>query len=222
VVQTDDINERLRKFLETDKVYTVSNTCGSRYFDPEVFPDKLPGRREGEFRLLTLSAWYHHKHLEVIPRVVAALPEEMKQRVCFVLTLPDEDFVAHFPGEARQNIVNIGPVPIEEGPSLYRECDAMFLPTLLECFSASYAEAMAMERPVLTSDLGFARTVCGDAAVYFDPMDPADIVEKICTLVRSEGLRRDLVEKGRARLGAFGTARSRAEAYLRICEGFLR
>jgi glycosyltransferase involved in cell wall biosynthesis len=217
VVQTDDINERLRRFLKTDQVYTVSNTCSGYYFQPPPVADKLPPKGDA-FRFLSLSAWYPHKRLDVIPAVIAALPGEVRQRVRFVLTLPEEDFARHFSGEAKEHIINVGPVRIEEGPALYRECDALFLPTLLECFSASYAEAMAMERPIVTSDLEFARCICRDAALYFDPMNPADIAEKICLLVRSPELRHELVEKGKARLPGFGSARSRAEQYLKICE----
>ena len=55
----------------------------------------------------------------------------------------------------------------------------MFLPTFLECFSASYAEAMLMKKPIITSNLGFAQNVCKDAAVYFDPCNPEDIIDKI-------------------------------------------
>ena len=47
-------------------------------------------------------------------------------------------------------LLAVGGVDIRECPSLYEQCDFMFLPTLLECFSASYAEAMKMRRPILT------------------------------------------------------------------------
>ena len=83
-------------------------------------------------------------------------------------------------------IINVGPIRIEEAPSLYKECDAMFLPTLLECFSASYVESMKMEKPILTSDMGFAWTVCNNAAIYFDPMDANDIAAKIIELFNSK------------------------------------
>lgn len=221
-VQTDDINVRLRKFLQTNNVDTVSNTCNGYYFQPRPAPPKLPTKREREFRLLTLSAWYPHKHLDVIPDVIDMLDDDLKGRVRFILTLPDEDFKAHFPARYERNIINVKPVKIEEGPALYRECDALFLPTLLECFSASYAEAMTMEKPIITSDLGFAHTVCQDAALYFDPMNPKNIAQTITSLVQSRKLRDTLVEKGKKRISDFGSARSRAEKYLRICSQIAR
>lgn len=217
VVQTDDVNRRARIFLGKDRVYTVSNTCASHYFASRDAPNKLPARQPGEFRLLTLSAWYAHKNLAIIPRVVDALPRGVRERVRFVLTLPEEEYQAHFPAPCRGAIVNVGPVPVDQGPSLYRECDAMFLPTLLECFSASYPEAMATRRPILTSDLDFARSICREAALYFDPLDPLDIARTIVALVESEPLRQQLADAGGARLADFGTAQSRACHYLELC-----
>ena len=51
----------------------------------------------------------------------------------------------------------------------------MILPTLLESFSATYIEAMFHGKTILTSDLDFARDVCGEAAFYFDPLNPQSI-----------------------------------------------
>jgi len=36
VVQTDDVNQRLRKWLNTSKVYTVTNTCSADYYNPKT------------------------------------------------------------------------------------------------------------------------------------------------------------------------------------------
>lgn len=94
----------------------------------------------------------------------------------------------------------------------------MFLPTLLECFSASYAEAMVMKKPILTSDLGFAHTVCKNAALYFDPDDADDVADKIITLIHSPQLQAELIEKGTSQLGQFGSAEQRAVKILELCK----
>ncbi|MFH5833132.1 glycosyltransferase family 4 protein [Halalkalibaculum sp. DA384] len=218
VVQTEDVNRRLQKWLQTDEVYTVSNTFSQYYESPRNEKNKLPEKTDGEFRFLTLSAWYPHKNLEIIPDVITVLPAAIKERIRFVLTLPEDDYRKHFPEEMDGTIINIGPVKPEEGPSLYQECDALFLPTLLECFSASYAEAMKMEKPIITSDLGFAHTICGDAALYADPMDPHAFAEKIINLVEDPRLQTTLVQNGIQQQRIFATARERAEQYLTICK----
>ena len=219
VVETDDANKRVRTLLGFDPVYTVSNTCGAQYFQPEPVAKKLPERQPDEFRLLTVSAYYLHKNLEIIPSVIDILNNNPSgKNIRFVLTLKPEDYQKIIPLNYRDQVHNTGPVPAKECPSLYRECDAMFLPTLLECFSANYPEAMAMELPILTSDLDFAHSICRDAALYFNPVDPKDAADKILKLAEDKLLRKHLAEKGKKRLTAFPSAQKRAEHYLELCK----
>ena len=123
----------------------------------------------------------------------------------------------NFNTKSRSMIYNVGRLSPLNAPHLYEEVDYMFLPTLLECFSASYVEAMAMKVPILTSDLSFARTVCGDAALYFDPLDPVSIAKKIEGLIRSKAMRQELISAGQVRVTQFNNAQQRALAYLAKC-----
>ena len=75
-----------------------------------------------------------------------------------------------------------------------------------------------MERPILTSDLPFARCVCKDAALYFNPMDPKDIATKLIALSESRPLYKSLVSKGLNVLADIPSSSSRALQYLSICE----
>jgi glycosyltransferase involved in cell wall biosynthesis len=118
--------------------------------------------------------------------------------------------------EIDKYIVYLGKVDINGCPSLYVQSHYMFLPTLLECFSASYAEAMRMETIVLTSDLGFARGICNDAAVYFDPLDPIDIVNNLLGIDEDDVGQKLLKHNGVNRLKDFDTAAERAAKYLEI------
>jgi len=217
-VQTDDINMRVRNLMGRNNVYTVSNTINSLFYKSLNDSCKLPERKDGEIRLLTLSSYYPHKNLEVINDVALKLLNSNITDFRFVLTIPHQIFESKFNDIAKSYIYNIGPVAIEECPSLYNEIDFMFLPTLLECFSASYAEAMVMEKPILTSDLGFAHTVCGNAAVYFDPLNPEDIAQKIISLSLSKNKQSKLIEEGKKRAKELMTPEKRAEKYLSICK----
>lgn len=221
-VQTEDVNLRLRKILGTDKVYTISNTYNNAYDIQKAYPNKLPERNGNEVRLLTLSAFYKHKNFEIIPKTLASLHSKGVDNVKFVVTLPADRFKEAFGEHPSPNIINVGFVPTLEGASLYKECDYMFLPTLLECFSASYAEAMVMKKPILTSDLGFAHTVCKDAALYFDPDDADDVADKIITLIHSPQLQAELIEKGTRQLCQFGSAEQRAVKILALCKEIVK
>lgn len=218
VVQTDDVNQRVRQALNTEQVFTVTNTHNGFYHDWKAYPPKLPPRKPGEVRLLTLSAWYPHKNLDIIPGIAEALKGDRDRSYTFVLTLPEKDFEQHLAGHPNAaSILNIGPVKPRECPSLYQECDIMFLPTLAECFSASYPEAMVMERPIATTDLGFARSICGEAALFFPPRNARAAARQIERLAADPALQEELIRKGRERLQAFDTPPQRAEKYLGIC-----
>lgn len=218
VTQTDDVRDRLKKFINKNQVYTVTNTINSHYLSPQKAANKLPDRTDiNELRLLTLSAWYPHKNLNIIAGVIELMRKEQISNVKFIITVDDESYKKSTLYNYKE-VINIGRVKIEEAPSLYNECDIMFLPTLLECFSASYVEAMKMKKPILTSDMGFARTVCKDAALYFDPISPKSIFEQILKIKNSKNLYNDLVKKGTERVKVFGTAKQRAERYLEICK----
>lgn len=61
-------------------------------------------------------------------------------------------------------------------------------------------EYMAFGRPVVLYDLTEGRRSAGDAALYARPNDPVDFAELILRLLDSEGLRRELGERGRNRI----------------------
>jgi len=220
IVQTDDVNRRLQKQLPGKDIYTVSNTVNSYFRNPAFFENKLPEKEDGEVRMLTLSSYYPHKNIEIIRDVIDSFKNNNSdtKNYRFVLTLPDEIFKSIFEDRHRKQIYNVGFIPIKECPSLYNECDFMFLPTLLECFSASYAEAMMMGKPILTSNLGFAHTVCGDAALYFDPVDPDDILFKVDELIHDPEKQEKLIQNGKKRLNQFNTSTERASEFISICK----
>lgn len=218
VVQTEDVNQRVGKWLGIDDVFTVTNTHSSFYLHPPPAPRRLPEKRPGVFRLLTVTSYYPHKNLEIIPKITPFLSDQMSSAVEFVLTLSPEEFRAKISPSIPPEISLVGPIPPSECPALYGECDAMFLPTLAECFSASYAEAMVMEKPIVTSDLGFARSICGPAAVYHAPADPQAAAEAIMQVATNTTLQSRLREAGRLRLHSFDTPVSRANKILELCE----
>ena len=91
IVQTDDVNKRVRNWLGTDEVFTVTNTHSSFYLNPPTARRRLPDRRPGVFRLLTVTSYYPHKNLEIIPQIIPFLRDQLSLPFEFVLTLtPDE------------------------------------------------------------------------------------------------------------------------------------
>ncbi len=222
IIETEDGKNRMSKVLgiAEDNISVVGNSYSSIFNEPAYLDEtnseyiQLPEKEEEEFRLLLISHNHPNKNLKIINKVIPLLKDF---NIKFVLTVDMKSYKTLFPNKPKQ-VIHLGPVKQTACPSLYKQCDAMFLPTLLEVFSAAYPEAMKMEKPILTSNYSFAIDICRDAALYFDPLDPKDIAEKIKRLVGDKALQQELVKKGNKRVKEFETARSRAEKYLEICQ----
>jgi hypothetical protein len=224
VCETEDVAKRATRFLNCapDQVFTVSNTYNEYFnnFTPNNKNKILPNKMKGEYRFLVLCSFAAHKNLEILNKVIPLINihSSYNRSIRFVLTVDEELLQKRMTVEAKKSIINLGRVNVKQCPQLYYECDALFLPTLLECLSANYPEAMKMKRPILTSNLPFATTVCKNAALYFDPLNPEDIAEKIFDIVRNQHCAEKLVANGEVQLGNFNKAEERARKYLLICD----
>jgi glycosyltransferase involved in cell wall biosynthesis len=214
VVQTEDVRVRLANRIKVDKskIFLVSNGIGVQY--KGVVPKFRPQNKIK--KLLMISTFRPSKNFEIINDVIPYL-EKDKFDYEFHITIRDEDYQRVFKGKEKW-VKNHGHVLAKDCPALYNVCDAMFLPAHLECFSASYPEAMKMERPILTGNLSFAQTVCKDAALYFDNLNSKDVAEKISLLFHDNEVYDNLVKKGKDRLLAFDDSKGQAIKYLKICK----
>lgn len=219
VCETIDMSNNLQKFLKIDRsnIFTVSNTYNHFFENPINSAPLLPPKDQNEFRLLSLSSFSIHKNLKIINELIPFIEDKITtSKVKFVMTISDRELRDNFTEDAKKYIINLGRIPVELCPQLYSECDALFAPTLIESFSANYPEAMKMKKPILTSDLSFAHSICDDAAIYFNPVKAEDIVSKIKLLIDDKFTYNDQVIKGLRRLEYFGSPKDRAEKYLEI------
>jgi len=222
VCETEDVKERWCSMygIPKENVFMVYNTASEPFFS---YKTEKGNRNDNEFRFYTLCSPYRHKNMEILNEVCPLIPSlKCRKSIKFYTTFPEADYKRIFNEETRKYIVNVGPQIVSECPKIVAQSDALFLPTLLECYSASYPEAMCMGKPILTSNLSFATNVCKDAALYFDPLDGRDIAKKIKMLVENQNLYTELKEKGAERLKEFGKASDRAKAYLQICENIIK
>lgn len=98
--------------------------------------------------------------------------------------------------------------------ALFDHCRAVVFPSLYEGFGMPLLEAMERGRPILSSDRTALPEIGGDAALYFDPRKPSDLAAAIERIDRDAELRATLVQRGRARRGAFSNPAAMAGAYL--------
>jgi glycosyltransferase involved in cell wall biosynthesis len=209
---------RNRLKLPADRITVISNTCGERYHQQQG--EKPFPAPDQPIQLLFFSAPYKHKNFDILPDVARELEKRMPNRPFkFVVTLsPGDRICKALVSKAERlgvsdRIENAGPIPVARGPDMYRASDICFLPTLLETFSANYPEAMAMGVPIVTTDLDFARDVCDDAALYFEPQNAVSAADTLVRLLGDERLWKQQIAGGKRVLKRFPTPRERFEAY---------
>jgi glycosyltransferase involved in cell wall biosynthesis len=142
--------------------------------DHERFrPDDRP--RE-HFLLYPANAWKHKNHV----RLFEAFGEVRRERphVSLVLTGAGHERLTLPDGAESRGHVDLG-----ELADLYRSAAALVYPSLYEGFGIPCVEAMACGCPVAASNVASLPEVCGDAAVYFDPLDPQSIADGIRTVL---------------------------------------
>jgi glycosyltransferase involved in cell wall biosynthesis len=104
---------------------------------------------------------------------------------------------------AGERIHLTGFVPYQELFSLVGHAQALIMPSLYEGFGLPPVEAMAAGVPVAVARAASLPEICGDAALYFDPLNVSDIGDKLVEIVSDLERRTELRAKGLARSRLF-------------------
>lgn len=201
VTVSDFSRHELERYARIDhhRMTTIPNGgehIHSQPADAGVFERLALSRRY----VLAVSSQSRHKNLNGI---VAALEY-----------LPHRDFDVVFAGGSDPRIFSHGAicsgairlagyVTDAELRALYENAECFVYPSFYEGFGLPPLEAMTCGCPVVVSRAASLPEVCGDAAVYCDPRDPADIARAVARVTGDPGLQEDLRYRGRARASRF-------------------
>jgi len=105
--------------------------------------------------------------------------------------------------QAGQRIHLAGHVPYQELLSLVGHAHALIMPSLYEGFGLPPVEAMAAGVPVAVAQAASLPEVCGDAALYFDPLSVEDIADKLVAIASDSELWIQLKQDGLKRSRLF-------------------
>lgn len=215
------ISRRLETLFHTDNVYTVTNYYNQVFDCPDKWNRSIVLPAFDGTTCLSVSAPTTHKNFGIIAEILQHLSKNHPSfNVRFILTFDEEQW--SFPKEVRNSIVFVGKTDVSECPFLYEQSDIMFMPTLLECFTATYPESMRMSVPIITTDMEFAKGLCGDAACYFRATDAADAAEAIFKVATDQAFAKQLVENGKRQLLTYDNYEQRAEKLITILEEISR
>jgi glycosyltransferase involved in cell wall biosynthesis len=219
-----EISETLR--IPRDRIDVVHLGAGGDDADP--MPDEKLRARLGLGNgpvILAVSPFLAHKN---VPRLVEAMQTVRATVADAVLVLPGNWTVQRDKVSAQAEALGLGEAVVFPGwvdPSalegLYQAAACFVLPSLREGFGLPVLEAMRRGVPVACSGTSVLPEVAGDAALFFDPENPAGIADAVTRILRDPRLADELAEKGRQRAALFTWRRS-AEETLASFERALR
>jgi glycosyltransferase involved in cell wall biosynthesis len=214
--------------INSDNVRIVKGSC-SWLVRPELHDSSTAAkcaRLPRGYRVLLLAGYSPHKNIFILPKIAAILKDiHHIKDVVFITTLaPKHPRTAIFFEESKRRgvesmIYNIGPIPQAGCSELYSVVDVVILPSRIESFSNTIAESWNMKKPLLISDLDWARELCGDGALYFKYDNAGEAASKLLELRNDPSLSNQLINAGVKMLKTYPSAEERFMEYLRIIEG---
>ncbi len=91
----------------------------------------------------------------------------------------------------------------EEILSLYKHAKLFVFPSLFEGFGLPPLEALALDCPVIASNIPVLREILGEEIACFDPYDVEDMANKIYKALNDNDFRNYLLNLGKERLKLF-------------------
>jgi glycosyltransferase involved in cell wall biosynthesis len=116
----------------------------------------------------------------------------------------------------KEEVAYLGQVPQDHLPYLYSAASVFVFASISENCPNVLIEAMACGAPIVSSNPGPMPEICGDAALYFDPTDPADVADKMWRVLTDEQIRQNLIRNALENVKRFSweeTARRTLEVF---------
>jgi glycosyltransferase involved in cell wall biosynthesis len=111
---------------------------------------------------------------------------------------------AHAAGSAwRSDIFFTGHFPLNSLPELYAGADFTVLPSMYEGFGLAVIESMASGIPVTCARAASLPETAHHAALYFDPLDPEDMADRMVALATDRELHQKCRQLGIERAQTF-------------------
>jgi glycosyltransferase involved in cell wall biosynthesis len=182
--------------IDSRKVHVIHNGVNQSWFNVQ----KLPQSPHPKPYLLFVGNVKPHKNLGRLLKAYETLKAQIPHDL--VLVGQKEGFITgdsailketeklegrvHFTGIADDKALQ----------QFYAHASLLVVPSLYEGFGLPPLEAMACGCPVAVSKVTSLPEVCGDAALYFDPLNIGEMADRIKELLQDNKLRETLIKKG--------------------------
>ena len=218
IVELEHVKQRLidKRIAVSEDIFVVHNCLSRIYSESDTWQPIKPDFFLERFSIGFIGRDYPHKNTVILPEIKKFLLIKHGLNVDFFVTLNEREWAKksnHF----RNCIKNVGLLSTVQCPTFYRKMNAVIFPSLLECFSATPLEALAMEKPLFASDRHFVHDICDEFAWYFDPTSPESAADLISIYINNYfGHDANRLKVAREHAINFSNSQQRAGKYLDI------
>lgn len=210
-------NDMLRIYphLRNKKIRVIHHGSDSRHTEKKV---NVPSQY-----ILYVGNRFQYKNFGVLLKALAELQSFYADLylICAGGSGFTEDEINHMKNLHIQSYVMQISATDEELMYLYSHARIFIFPSLYEGFGIPILEAFQNKCPVILSNCTCFPEVAGEAALYFEPNNIEDLLNKINRLLSDKEYREKMIEKGTQRLAGFqwsDTAKQTYEFYQEILQ----
>ena len=150
--------------------------------------------------VLAVSSPTANKNFSAVVEALALLGPQAP--LCAVAGAADHGVFPQTTSNSSQ-LLHLGYVSDAALKALYQHASCFVFPSFYEGFGIPALEAMASGCAVVASTAPAIREVCGDAALYFNPHEPAELAQRLREVFASPELCEQMAQRGLARAGCF-------------------
>ena len=194
-------------YLGNEHIKSVNHDLNSSHSNTKINPDinlensanyLLSKNLLSKKFFLAVSSPSRHKNFAIIFDVIDYL-EKQANNIDFEIVVVGKADVSIFSQQSfthRNKIKYLGAVDDPTLSYLYQNATGLIYPSLYEGFGLPPLEAMTCGCPVITTKGNSLTEVCGEAALYCDPLSASDIALQVNQLLTKPELGESLRQKG--------------------------
>ena len=181
IVQTEAMKAALVDiYLEIKgRVHVIAQPAPSWLLESQLKRTQRNSRADSGLRLFYPAAVYPHKNHRLLGAIQADQANTWPVSE-LLLTIPEN----LNPNPAIAWLQCVDRLAPDKVIKAYQATDALLFLSLAESFGFPLVEAMWIGLPIICPDRPYARVLCGDQAIYFDPDDVATLHEAVNDLSR--------------------------------------
>lgn len=195
-----------KKIFKLDiEVVTIYNSVDIKAFSPSVVSVEENTilyfgtiiRKKGVFELAKAFNILKRKNPDIVIKLIGKDSKDIfngESSLAIIYKLIDPSFL--------KDISYCAHMPYEEIKAEIEKAHVVVLPSFAEAFPMTWLEAMAMEKAMLTSNIGWAREVMidGETGFMVDPKDHQKFADKISILFNNEDINKTFGKNARNRV----------------------